>query len=168
MNRTKVGLDKRLSRKTAALSLWIQSQVLSNSAVSLFSRSAAQPLRGSAGIGETSRFAAQPFRGSAVSRVRPLFYSTTHRSKGGLEPTLSIWLGKPVWHVRGEVRFWRAGTGHVGRGGQYDVMESVSAKGGFEPTSNSLRSRLGAKFNLMDSAFVRLAKLYFRCFGIRF
>ena len=58
-------------------------------------------------------------------------------SKGGLEPTLSIWLGKPVWHVRGEVRFWQAGTGHVGRGGQYDVivMESVAAKGGFEPTS---------------------------------
>ena len=38
-------------------------------------------------------------------------------SKGGLEPTLSIWPGKPVWHVRGEVRFWRASTGHVGRGG---------------------------------------------------
>ena len=35
-----------------------------------------------------------------------------------LEPTLSIWLSKPVCHVRGEVRFWRAGTGHVGRGGQ--------------------------------------------------
>ena len=38
-------------------------------------------------------------------------------SKVGLEPTLSIWPGKPVWHVRGEVRFWRASTGHVGRGG---------------------------------------------------
>ena len=57
-------------------------------------------------------------------------------AKSGLEPTLSIWLGKPVWHVRGEVRFWWAGTGHVGSGGQYDVMESVAAKVGFEPTSN--------------------------------
>ena len=57
-------------------------------------------------------------------------------AKSGLEPTLSIWLGKPVWHVMGEVRFWRAGTGRVGRGGQYDVMESVAAKGEFEPTSN--------------------------------
>ena len=80
-------------------------------------------------------------------------------SKGGLEPTLSIWLGKPVWHVRGEVRFWRAGTGHVGRGvsifwwagtghvgrgGQYDVMESIAAKGGFKPTSKlTLKSAWG-------------------------
>ena len=56
-----------------------------------------------------------------------------------------------VWHLRGEVRFWRAvrGTlgvwcygirggpvrGTLGGGGQYDVMESVAAKGGFEPTS---------------------------------
>ena len=65
-------------------------------------------------------------------------------AKSGLEPTLSIWLCKPVWHVRGEVRFWRAGTGHVGRGGHYDVMESVGAKGEFEPTSKlTLKSALG-------------------------
>jgi len=73
-------------------------------------------------------------------------------SKGGLEPTLLIWLGKPVWHVRGEVRFWQASTGHVGRGGHYDVMESVSQKVGSNLLLTSLRSQLGAKFNLMDSA----------------
>ena len=67
-------------------------------------------------------------------------------SKGGLEPTLLILLWKPVLHVRGEVRFWRAGTGHVRGGGQYDLMESVSAKGGFEPaselTSKQVRSKI--------------------------
>jgi hypothetical protein len=46
-------------------------------------------------------------------------------AKGGLQPSFSILLGKPVWHVRDEPRFWRAGTGHVGGGGQYDLIESV-------------------------------------------
>ena len=44
------------------------------------------------------------------------------------------------------MRFWRAGTGHVRGGGQYDLMESVSAKGGFEPaselTSKQVRSKI--------------------------
>ena len=51
----------------------------------------------------------------------------------------------PVWGTLGWVSiFWRAGTGHVGRGGQYDVMESIAAKGVFEPTSNlTLKSAWG-------------------------
>ena len=52
---------------------------------------------------------------------------------------------------RSEVLAGRYGARWEG-GGQYDVMESVTAKGGFEPTSNSLRSRLRANSNLMDSA----------------
>ena len=73
-------------------------------------------------------------------------------SKGGLEPTLLILLWKPVLHVRGEVRFWRAGTGHVrGGGGSMILWNQYRQKVGSNLLLNSLRSRFEAKLNLMDS-----------------
>ena len=58
------------------------------------------------------------------------------------------------------MRFWRAGTGHVRGGGQYDLIESVSAKGGFEPaselTSKQVRSKIESYGFGLSSDFVDL------------
>ena len=58
------------------------------------------------------------------------------------------------------MRFWRAGTGHVRGGGQYDLMESVSAKGGFEPASELTSKQVRSKIESYGFGLRSFCKVY--------